>query len=81
MEALEFALGHLSPKDRRIVTMIVHGSSYHAAAQSEGLSVGAVKLRLNRVRPFLRLSVGEAVGRSPRRPDAVRPPNRSQVAA
>lgn len=62
MEALSIALTHLSPKDRNLVTMIVEGNSYRTVAAREGLTVGAVKVRLNRVRPFLRLSVGEAVG-------------------
>ena len=62
MEALHVALTRLSPKDRTLVTMIVEGNSYQTVAAREGLTVGAVKVRLNRVRPFLRLSVGEAVG-------------------
>lgn len=62
MEALTLALTRLSPKDRNLVTMIVEGNSYQTVAEREGLTVGAVKVRLNRVRPFLRVSVGEAVG-------------------
>lgn len=62
MEALTMALTRLSPKDRNLVTMIVEGNSYQTVAAREGLTVGAVKVRLNRVRPFLRVSVGEAVG-------------------
>ena len=62
MEALAIALTQLSPKDRNLVTMIVEGNSYQTVAAREGLTVGAVKVRLNRVRPFLRVSVGAAVG-------------------
>lgn len=62
MEALHVALTRLSPKDRTLVTMIVEGNSYQTVAAREGLTVGAVKVRLNRVRPFLRVSVGAAVG-------------------
>ena len=62
MEALSRALTRLSPVDRNLVTMIVEGNSYQTVAAREGLTVGAVKVRLNRVRPFLRVSVGEAVG-------------------
>jgi len=62
MEALHVALTRLSPKDRNLVTLIVEGNSYQTVAAREGLTVGAVKVRLNRVRPFLRVSVGEAVG-------------------
>lgn len=62
MEALSLALTRLSPKDRNLVTLIVEGNSYRTVAAREGLTVGAVKVRLNRVRPFLRMSVGEAIG-------------------
>ena len=81
MEALEVALLRLSPKDRNLVTHIVQGNSYQTAAQREGLSVGAVKVRLNRVRPFLRVSVGEAIGLTPPPPDKFRPPPRCRLAA
>jgi RNA polymerase sigma-70 factor, ECF subfamily len=81
MEALEFALRQLSPRDRHLVEMIVHGESYQAAAAREGLSVGAVKLRLNRVRPFLRVSVGGAIGAAPRAEAVFRRPPRGRLAA
>ncbi len=83
MEALEHALVRLSPKDRNLVTHIVQGNSYQFAAAREGLSVGAVKVRLNRVRPFLRVSVGEAIG-LPLPAEATtkwRPPPRCRLAA
>ncbi len=83
MEALHVALTRLSPKDRTLVTMIVEGNSYQTVAAREGLTVGAVKVRLNRVRPFLRLSVGEAVGVRVGAPAAGkwRQPARSRLAA
>lgn len=83
MEALHLALTRLSPKDRNLVTMIVEGNSYQTVAAREGLTVGAVKVRLNRVRPFLRVSVGEAVGVRAGAPEAGkwRQPARSRVAA
>jgi RNA polymerase sigma-70 factor (ECF subfamily) len=81
MEALEVALTHLSPKDRRLVTLIVQGHGYRMAAKREGLSVGAVKLRLNRVRPFLRASVGEAMGLRPAATVNFRLPPRCRTAA
>ena len=81
MEALELALQQLSPRDRNIVTLIVGGHSYRAAAQREGLSVGAVKLRLNRVRPFLRVSVGEAIGTTKPAARLLRRPPRCRMAA
>lgn len=57
MEALEVALARLSPRNQSLVRMVVQGFTYEAIAQSEGLTIGAVKLRLNRVRPFLRASI------------------------
>ena len=81
MEALELALRQLSPRDRNIVTLIVNGHSYRTAAQREGLSVGAVKLRLNRVRPFLRVSVGEAIGTAKPAARPLRRPPRCRMAA
>jgi DNA-directed RNA polymerase specialized sigma24 family protein len=81
MEALELALRQLSPRDRNIVTLIVNGHSYRAAAQREGLSIGAVKLRLNRVRPFLRVSVGEAIGTALPAARPLRRPPRCRMAA
>jgi RNA polymerase sigma-70 factor (ECF subfamily) len=81
MEALTIALTRLSPKDRNLVTMIVEGNSYRTVAAREGLTVGAVKVRLNRVRPFLRLSVGEAVGVRVGQTGKWRQPSRSRLAA
>src|SRR5204862_4434518 len=81
MEALNHALVRLSPKDRNLVTHIVQGNSYQSAAAREGLSVGAVKVRLNRVRPFLRVSVGGAIGVVPPPATKWRPPPRCRVAA
>jgi RNA polymerase sigma factor (sigma-70 family) len=66
MEALEVALTRLSPRNQSLVRMVVQGFSYEAIAQSEGLTIGAVKLRLNRVRPFLRASIRGEIGRSTR---------------
>jgi RNA polymerase sigma-70 factor (ECF subfamily) len=67
-EALENALAHLSAKDRTLVTMVVEGHSYQTIAAQEGLTLGAVKARLTRVRPFLRAAVGGATGT--RQPEA-----------
>lgn len=61
-EALSGALEHLSPKDRVVVSMVVAGHSYQTIAEQEGLTLGAVKARLTRVRPFLRAAVGNATG-------------------
>jgi RNA polymerase sigma-70 factor (ECF subfamily) len=61
-EALEIALRRLNPIDQKLVRMIVEGHSYTIAAAEAGLTVGAVKVRLCRVRPFLRNSVGGETG-------------------
>ena len=61
-EALELALVRLKPKDRSLVAMIAQGHSYQTVAARSGLSTGAVKVRLHRVRPILRSVVGGAIG-------------------
>lgn len=61
-EALERALGHLTPKDQRLMRMLVQGHNYHTLASQEGLTVGAVKARICRIRGFLRVAVGTATG-------------------
>lgn len=61
-EAFELALLRLNPVDRKLVRMIVDGHSYDIAAAQAGLTVGAVKVRLCRVRPYLRNSVGGEAG-------------------
>lgn len=63
MEALELALADLGKVDREIVRLIVQGDSYRSIARRLGLSLGAVKVRLNRARKLLRVSVGVAAGR------------------
>jgi RNA polymerase sigma-70 factor (ECF subfamily) len=81
MDALNAALTRLSPTDQTIVRLIIQGSSYGAAAEQVGVSVGAVKLRLNRVRPFLRVSVGSAIGLHVREEKNFRAPPRSRMVA
>jgi RNA polymerase sigma-70 factor (ECF subfamily) len=61
-EALERALAHLAPKDQRLMRMLVQGHDYHTLARREGLTVGAVKARICRIRGFLRVAVGTATG-------------------
>ncbi len=58
LSALEVALAELKPVDRQLVRMIVAGESYAEAARRHGLSLASVKVRLHRVRPFLRTTVG-----------------------
>jgi RNA polymerase sigma-70 factor (ECF subfamily) len=59
MAALDRALTRLSPIDRNLVTQFVGGESYGSIATRTGLSLATVKVRLHRVRPFLRSWVGE----------------------
>lgn len=59
LAALERALTRLSPVDRVLVTQFVAGESYGDIAEQAGLSLATVKVRLHRVRPFLRMWVGE----------------------
>lgn len=60
MDALGAALEHINPKDRELITLFVQGNTYHSLAQRHGLTLGAVKARLHRVRPYLRSFVGNA---------------------
>jgi RNA polymerase sigma factor (sigma-70 family) len=60
MDALEVALAQVSEKDRELVHLFVQGNSYQSLARDNGLTMGAVKARLHRMRPFLRSFVGEA---------------------
>lgn len=59
LAALDRALSRLSPIDRSLVTQFVAGESYGSIAAQAGLSLATVKVRLHRVRPFLRTWVGE----------------------
>lgn len=59
MLALDRALARLSPLDRSLVSQFVAGDSYSEIANRAGLSLATVKVRLHRVRPFLRTCVGE----------------------
>ena len=58
MEALEIALAHLNQRDRALVEGVVEGTSYVELAARTGMTVTNVKVRLHRVRPFLRRCVG-----------------------
>jgi len=57
--ALDRALTRLSPLDRALVSQFVAGETYGDIARRAGLSLATVKVRLHRVRPFLRSMVGE----------------------
>ncbi len=62
LAALDHALHRLAPVDRRLITQFVAGDSYSEIAAEAGLSLATVKVRLHRVRPFLRSCVGEMTG-------------------
>ncbi|MBL9201685.1 MAG: sigma-70 family RNA polymerase sigma factor [Opitutaceae bacterium] len=59
LAALDRALARLGPIDRALVSQFVAGDSYSDIAERAGLSLASVKVRLHRVRPFLRTMVGE----------------------
>lgn len=59
LAALDRALTRLTPIDRSLVTQFVAGDTYGDIAARTGLSLATVKVRLHRVRPFLRTWVGE----------------------
>ena len=59
LAALDRALTRLNPIDRTLVSQFVAGESYGTIAAHAGLSLATVKVRLHRVRPFLRTWVGE----------------------
>lgn len=58
MNELEAALARLGAVDRTLILQYVQGQSYRTMAAQEGLTPGAVKARLHRVRPFLREFMG-----------------------
>jgi RNA polymerase sigma-70 factor, ECF subfamily len=59
LAALDRALTRLTPLDRTLVRQFVAGETYGDIAERTGLSLATVKVRLHRVRPFLRSWVGE----------------------
>lgn len=65
MNELDAALARLGTIDRTLILQYVQGQSYRTMAAQEGLTPGAVKARLHRVRPFLRefMSGAKSTGR------------------
>jgi RNA polymerase sigma-70 factor (ECF subfamily) len=59
LAALDRALVRLNPLDRGLVSQFVRGDSYGEIARRAGISLASVKVRLHRVRPYLRAAVGE----------------------
>lgn len=58
MDAFEAALAQVADKDRELISLFVQGNTYQNLARKHGLTMGAVKARLHRLRPFLRSYVG-----------------------
>lgn len=61
MEAVRLAVASWKGVNRRILDHLLAGLSYQAVAEREGLSVGAVKLRIHRFRRLLRSRIGAAL--------------------
>lgn len=59
LAALDRALLRLNSLDRSLVSQFVRGDSYGEIARRAGISLASVKVRLHRVRPYLRAAVGE----------------------
>ena len=59
MEVLELALARLNPEQRKLVALISQGHSHRFIASRLGISAGAVKVRLHRLRRVLRRRAAE----------------------
>ena len=57
MEEVERATLNCSDKDRRILRLVLDGASYQTIAKLEELTIGALKLRVHRLRLLLRASL------------------------
>lgn len=68
MEAFAVATRHWRPVDRRIFDQVLDGATYGAVAAREGLTVGAVKLRVHRLRQSLRARFRAILDEPCRRP-------------
>lgn len=62
LEALEVAMQDCGPRERRLLNHVLAGASYRTIAAHEKLSLGALKVRLHRLRLHLRVRVREAAG-------------------
>ena len=61
-EAFEVMVRDWGARNRRILSLVAAGSSYREIAERERLSVGAIKLRVHRLRMRLRASYPRAAG-------------------
>ncbi|MBL9209026.1 MAG: sigma-70 family RNA polymerase sigma factor [Opitutaceae bacterium] len=81
LTALDRALTRLHPIDRQLVSLVVAGETYRGIATRTGLSLPTVKVRLHRVRPFLRQWVGGVTDTRQRRDRDFRSAARVKLAA
>ncbi|MBI5691114.1 MAG: sigma-70 family RNA polymerase sigma factor [Verrucomicrobia bacterium] len=72
MEALRVAIQECGVRERRVLQELIAGASYQAIATREGVSLPAMKVRIHRLRVFLRVRVREATGEIPA-PEKVKP--------
>lgn len=72
MEEVERATTHCSAKDRRILRLVLEGASYRTIAKLEELTIGALKLRVHRLRLLLRASLRGDFAHGCRRPASLR---------
>lgn len=67
LEALEVVTREWDETSRRMLTHLLEGTGYDIIARNEGLTVGAIKLRLHRLRLRLRQNLRIALGEEPGR--------------
>ena len=72
MEEVERATLNCSDKDRRILRLVLDGASYQTIAKFEELTIGALKLRVHRLRLLLRASLRGDCVHGLRSPSALR---------
>lgn len=61
-DSLERALRSFSERDQLMMHRIIEGDDYRTIAASLGVTIGAVKTRICRIRTFLRVAVGAETG-------------------
>ncbi len=64
-EALRIAVRDCDAISRRVLDRLIEGDSYAQISRREGLTIGAIKLRLHRLRLQLRQSVRKALSDQP----------------
>jgi len=62
LSALDSALSRANPVDANLMRQFITGRSYAEIGETAGLTISTVKVRLHRLRPFLRSRMGEMAG-------------------